>query len=305
MGRHQRRRVPRAARRGRPMRPWVAALAGGLAIGAGVLGFWAPASRPAEGQPGAPSGVVRAHPGRAVYEKHCATCHGPAGGSDGPGASALPIKPPPFTDGRLLNPLPDDFLYTVVRDGAAAVGLAPQMPAFGRLLTDREIRDVVAYVRTLAQPPYRPPPGPAPRRSPRRPRSRSSSATRSTRGRTGSTASSATPARAGARSPACHPSPAAWAATRSSRPRATPRSRSSTSTGTGRKPSPGCASTSWRASSTSPTSGTCRPISPCQTCHGRVEAMQRVAQVAPLTMGWCVACHAERRGPLDCVACHH
>jgi hypothetical protein len=43
----------------------------------------------------------------------------------------------------------------------------------------------------------------------------------------------------------------------------------------------------------------------CQTCHGPVETMQRVAQVAPLTMGWCVACHAERRGPLDCVACHH
>jgi hypothetical protein len=43
----------------------------------------------------------------------------------------------------------------------------------------------------------------------------------------------------------------------------------------------------------------------CQTCHGPVETMQRVAQVAPLTMGWCVACHAERRGPLDCVICHH
>jgi hypothetical protein len=48
-----------------------------------------------------------------------------------------------------------------------------------------------------------------------------------------------------------------------------------------------------------------QPDLPCQACHGRVEAMQRVAQVAPLTMGWCVACHAERRGPLDCVTCHH
>ena len=43
----------------------------------------------------------------------------------------------------------------------------------------------------------------------------------------------------------------------------------------------------------------------CQTCHGPVQAMAEVAQVAPLTMGWCVSCHAERRGPLDCVACHH
>lgn len=43
----------------------------------------------------------------------------------------------------------------------------------------------------------------------------------------------------------------------------------------------------------------------CQTCHGPVERMQRVAQVEPLTMGWCVQCHAERKGPLDCVTCHH
>jgi hypothetical protein len=43
----------------------------------------------------------------------------------------------------------------------------------------------------------------------------------------------------------------------------------------------------------------------CQSCHGPVQAMQRVAQVAPLTMGWCVQCHAERQGPLDCVTCHH
>ena len=43
----------------------------------------------------------------------------------------------------------------------------------------------------------------------------------------------------------------------------------------------------------------------CQQCHGEVQAMAQLAQVAPLTMGWCVSCHAERQGPLDCVICHH
>jgi hypothetical protein len=43
----------------------------------------------------------------------------------------------------------------------------------------------------------------------------------------------------------------------------------------------------------------------CQQCHGAVQTMTEVAQVAPLTMGWCVSCHAERKGPLDCVVCHH
>ncbi len=29
----------------------------------------------------------------------------------------------------------------------------------------------------------------------------------------------------------------------------------------------------------------------CETCHGRVDRMARVAQAAPLTMGWCLDCH--------------
>lgn len=60
----------------------------------------------------------------------------------------------------------------------------------------------------------------------------------------------------------------------------------------------------------------------CQACHGPVEAMERVRQEAPLTMGWCVECHrangatggvalppvAERAADhvsTDCQVCHH
>ena len=31
----------------------------------------------------------------------------------------------------------------------------------------------------------------------------------------------------------------------------------------------------------------------CQRCHGPVETMDRIEQVAPLTMGWCLECHRE------------
>ena len=57
----------------------------------------------------------------------------------------------------------------------------------------------------------------------------------------------------------------------------------------------------------------------CQTCHGPVQEMGRVAQWAPLTMGWCVDCHrtsapadvlaiasTPRANRLtDCGTCHH
>ncbi|HEX3867259.1 MAG TPA: cytochrome c3 family protein, partial [Gemmatimonadaceae bacterium] len=31
----------------------------------------------------------------------------------------------------------------------------------------------------------------------------------------------------------------------------------------------------------------------CETCHGRVDAMARVEQAAPMSMGWCVNCHRD------------
>ncbi len=29
----------------------------------------------------------------------------------------------------------------------------------------------------------------------------------------------------------------------------------------------------------------------CETCHGRIDTMEKVAQVEPLSMGWCLDCH--------------
>lgn len=59
----------------------------------------------------------------------------------------------------------------------------------------------------------------------------------------------------------------------------------------------------------------------CQRCHGPVEAMDRVRQVSPLTMGWCLGCHRQEgvmppsqrpgagkhaaTGGLDCGKCHY
>lgn len=42
----------------------------------------------------------------------------------------------------------------------------------------------------------------------------------------------------------------------------------------------------------------------CQTCHGPVETMDRVRQVASLEMGWCVSCHKAQQASLDCLDCH-
>jgi hypothetical protein len=53
----------------------------------------------------------------------------------------------------------------------------------------------------------------------------------------------------------------------------------------------------------------------CKDCHGPVDTMERVRQVADLSMGWCVNCHRETartgvagksvRPSTDCSACHY
>jgi hypothetical protein len=43
----------------------------------------------------------------------------------------------------------------------------------------------------------------------------------------------------------------------------------------------------------------------CAQCHGKIREMKAVKRVAPLTMGWCLDCHLERKAPTDCLTCHY
>ncbi|MGH7389293.1 MAG: cytochrome c3 family protein [Candidatus Rokuibacteriota bacterium] len=94
--------------------------------------------------------------GRELYARQCAVCHGDGGRGDGPSAAGFATKPSDLTDGRLMNGLPDDFLVSVILDGGPAEGLAPTMPPFRGHLGDEQTRQVIAYLRSLAQPPFTP-----------------------------------------------------------------------------------------------------------------------------------------------------
>jgi mono/diheme cytochrome c family protein len=53
-----------------------------------------------------------------------------------------------------MNALSNEHLFKVIKEGGAAVGKSPLMAPWGGALSDDQIRDVVAYVRSLAHPPY-------------------------------------------------------------------------------------------------------------------------------------------------------
>ncbi|MFN0315933.1 MAG: c-type cytochrome [Burkholderiales bacterium] len=73
--------------------------------------------------------------GREAYESHCQSCHG----DDGRGRVA---NAPDFTRGQGLM-APDIALLRSIQTGKGA------MPAFRGLVRDRDMLDVVAFLRTF------------------------------------------------------------------------------------------------------------------------------------------------------------
>lgn len=86
----------------------------------------------------------------ADYEKYCVTCHGPEGKGDGVMAKFLDPKPKDLTDAEYMTTRTDRQIYTAIMEGGAAVGLSEKMAPWKHLLSDEQIRDLAAYVRTLA-----------------------------------------------------------------------------------------------------------------------------------------------------------
>lgn len=131
----------------------------------------APASEPAQPAPEPEAAQTHVQPvpaeagpgvaarGASHYATLCAACHGARGEADTPIAVALVPKPARHGDGAYMNGLDDEHLFRVIKNGGSAVGKSPLMAAWGGSLTDAQIRDVIAFIRTLADPPYAPPAG--------------------------------------------------------------------------------------------------------------------------------------------------
>lgn len=84
--------------------------------------------------------------GKAVYERHCQSCHGAAGWGDGPAGESLKVRPADFHRLRSLMKSDDELLRTIEH----GVVFSP-MHSWRGQLTDGEMQDVVAYIRLLAQ----------------------------------------------------------------------------------------------------------------------------------------------------------
>ncbi len=127
---------------------WAGLLVGGMIVA--VLAGWHYGG--AESTAG-PSPEVVAQ-GRRVYADQCAACHGADLAGQPDWRSPLPTgrlpAPPHDASGHTWHHA-DDVLFLIVREGTAAVvgnGYESDMPGFADVLSDAEIRAVLAYIKS-------------------------------------------------------------------------------------------------------------------------------------------------------------
>ena len=92
--------------------------------------------------------------GKIVYQKWCIHCHGPEGQGDGPAADTLRPRPRDFTYGLYkirttgTGQLPtDQDLAKIIGDGMPGTG----MPDWRGTLSEKEVRQVVEYIKTFSR----------------------------------------------------------------------------------------------------------------------------------------------------------
>lgn len=130
-------------------RPWtllaVAALA--LAAHGAVLAQTSPPTQPQQSGALLPKDSTDAavFRGGLVYANYCVTCHGI--NADGNGRAARLYTPRPA---NLRSSDKNDAYYTlIIRKGGGAIGRSEFMPTWEAELTDEQIKDLVAYLRSI------------------------------------------------------------------------------------------------------------------------------------------------------------
>lgn len=99
-----------------------------------------------------PTGELRGDAGRgaALHLKHCAECHG-ADGKAEVIVMHMDVPPRDQSDPAYMQTLPDAFLYLAICRGGEGVGKNFIMPAWGDLLSDQDIKDLIAQIRTFPE----------------------------------------------------------------------------------------------------------------------------------------------------------
>jgi mono/diheme cytochrome c family protein len=100
--------------------------------------------------------------GKRLFYTYCVWCHADASPAGPSNRSNLNPVPALANDGATLNPMSDELLRNTITLGGSAMGKSAMMPAWGKTLSQKDVQELIAFMRAIAQPPYAPPARPGP-----------------------------------------------------------------------------------------------------------------------------------------------
>jgi len=87
--------------------------------------------------------------GKGTFNIYCASCHGQSGQGDGPAAVSLDPKPQDLAGHEME--VGDDYLFWRISEGGMMEPFKSAMPAWKDALSEEQIWEIIAYLRTLGQ----------------------------------------------------------------------------------------------------------------------------------------------------------
>ena len=87
--------------------------------------------------------------GPVIYKTYCVQCHGIKGNGKGINTPFMNVQPRDHSSAKEMQILPDSQIKKAITLGGLSVSKGVEMPPWGKILTEKEINELVVYLREL------------------------------------------------------------------------------------------------------------------------------------------------------------
>ena len=85
------------------------------------------------------------------YDTYCVQCHGVNRNGRGINSRDMAVQPRDHSDAKGMGDIPDDEIANVIKNGGLAANKSVLMPAWGNVMSDEEVHEMVAYLRQVCK----------------------------------------------------------------------------------------------------------------------------------------------------------
>lgn len=85
------------------------------------------------------------------YNTYCVQCHGVNRNGKGINSTNMSVQPRDHSDAKGMADIPDSELFDVIKNGGLAANKSVLMPVWGNVLSEGEIKEMVAYLRHICK----------------------------------------------------------------------------------------------------------------------------------------------------------